>query len=281
MKKLLLIALSNVFLASPKADAQTNPPPPGATVETLVCIRHGEKPSGGLGQLTCQGLNRALALPIVLLAKFGAPQFVFAPNPAQTITECAGTYNYVRPLMTIEPTAIYCGLPVNTQFGFGDITNLEVELGKTAYQSATVYIAWEHALLDTFVKDMVAAYGGDVNQIPSWPADDYDTIFTVKITRNGSQASVAFSVDHEELNNLSSGWPLTQVRSVWPGVRTNRFGFSIIGTTSAVVVVEASTNLSNSTWSRLSTNILYGGASYFNDLRWTNYPDRFYRLSLP
>ena len=26
--------------------------------KTIVFFRHGEKPSGGLGQLTCQGLNR-------------------------------------------------------------------------------------------------------------------------------------------------------------------------------------------------------------------------------
>ena len=30
--------------------------------ETIVFFRHAEKPSGGYGQLTCQGLNRALAL---------------------------------------------------------------------------------------------------------------------------------------------------------------------------------------------------------------------------
>ena len=29
-------------------------------------LRHGEKPSGGYGQLTCQGLNRSLALPDIL-----------------------------------------------------------------------------------------------------------------------------------------------------------------------------------------------------------------------
>jgi hypothetical protein len=35
---------------------------PQGKVETMVCIRHGEKPLLGLGQLTCRGLNRALAL---------------------------------------------------------------------------------------------------------------------------------------------------------------------------------------------------------------------------
>ena len=52
-------------------------------------LRHGEKPSGGYGQLTCQGLNRSLALPDVLLAKYGKPTYLYAPNPAVQITDAA------------------------------------------------------------------------------------------------------------------------------------------------------------------------------------------------
>ena len=280
MKRLLII-LCNLVAAGASVGAQTNPPTQGATVETLVCIRHGEKPPGGLGQLTCQGLNRALALPSVLLAKYAAPQFVFAPNPAQTISEGGGDYAYVRPLATIEPTAIYCGLPVNTQFGFGDITNLEVEVQKPVYQNATVYLAWEHLALVLFVQDLVSAYRGDATQVPAWADNDYDSIFVLRITRGGGQASIAFTLDHEGLNNLSSECPLTQVGVAGPAVRTNQFGFNITGTSNAVVVVEANTNLANPAWSRLGTNILTGGSSYFNDPWWTNYSQRFYRLSLP
>jgi hypothetical protein len=279
--KRLLIMLCCVAVVSVNIDAQTNPPSPGATVERLVCIRHGEKPAGGLGQLTCQGLNRALALPSVLLAKYGPPQFLFAPNPAQTISEYAGQYAYVRPLATIEPTAIYCGLPVNTQFGFPDIAGLEAELQKAAYQNATVYIAWEHLLLVTFVQDMVKACGGDPAQVPSWPSGDYDTIFVITIIRNEGQVSVVFTVDHEGLNNLSNECPLRRVGSAQVGVQTNQFGFTLIGPSDAVAVVEACTNLANPTWSRLSTNNLHGGTSYFNDPWWTNHPHRFYRLSPP
>src|SRR5580704_17982046 len=87
------------LVVSVQAEAQTNNTPSpkiaGQTVETIVCIRHGEKPRGGLGQLTCRGLNRALALPKVLLAKYGKPNFVFAPNPAQKSD--ADSYYYVRP----------------------------------------------------------------------------------------------------------------------------------------------------------------------------------------
>jgi hypothetical protein len=179
------------------------------TVETIVCIRHGEKPRAALGQLTCRGLNRALALPAVLLAKYGSPQFIFAPNPTEKVDqkESAAGYFYVRPLATIEPTAIRCGLPVNTQFGFSEIKALERELRKPAYKSATVFVVWEHIVLDLFVKDLVKAYGGDSTQVPPWPHKDYDTIFVIKITRGERRESVAFTIDHENLNNLSDTCP--------------------------------------------------------------------------
>ncbi|MGH7939848.1 MAG: hypothetical protein ACREFR_02095 [Limisphaerales bacterium] len=178
---------------------------PGQTVETLVCIRHGEKPPGGLGQLTCRGLNRALALPKVLLKKFGTPQFVFAPNPTEKADP--GGYYYIRPLMTIEPTAIRCGLPVNTEFGYREIKGLEAELEKSPYQNATVFIAWEHGFLDKFAKSLVKDNGGNPRRVPPWPGKDYDSIFVIKITRVGARASVTFAMEHEGLNHLSDNCP--------------------------------------------------------------------------
>ena len=50
-------------------------------METVVILRHGEKPEGGLGQLAPQGFNRALALSVVLPQKFGKPDYLFAPDP--------------------------------------------------------------------------------------------------------------------------------------------------------------------------------------------------------
>ncbi len=100
-------------------------------METIVCIRHGEKPHGGLGQLTNRGLNRSLALPEVLLKKYGTPQFIFAPNPSEKVD--GAKYFYIRPLATIEPTAIRCGLPVNTEFGY-----LEIEGWKTNWPARSI-----------------------------------------------------------------------------------------------------------------------------------------------
>ena len=190
--------------------AQVPPAPSagaGATVETLVCIRHGEKPADGLGQLTCRGLNRALALPDVLLPRYGVPQFVFAPST--TLKNDRGTnYNYVRPLMTIEPTAVRVGLPVNTQFAYEDIKGLETELQKPQYQRATVFVAWEHEALDEFAKEMVRTYGANAT-VPSWESSDFESIFVIKITHDGNRATLSFAVEKEGLNNLSDDCPGT------------------------------------------------------------------------
>jgi hypothetical protein len=62
------------------------------------------------------------------------------------------------------------------------------------------------------------------------------------------------------------------------GIQANQFGFIISWAKNASVVVEASTNLTNPTWSPVSTNTLVGGSSYFSDPGWTNFPSRFYRI---
>lgn len=199
--RLLLVAI--FATTSLSANAQSTAPTPGSTgqsVETIVCIRHGEKPHGGLGQLTCRGLNRALALPNVLITKYGTPQYIFAPNP--TDKSDGGRYNYIRPLATIEPTAIRCGLPVNTEFGYKEIAEMEAELRKPQYRNAVVFISWEHFVLDILVQKMMADNGADPAQVPPWPEDDYDTIFVIKIVRSTGAGipSISFSIDHEGLN---------------------------------------------------------------------------------
>jgi hypothetical protein len=75
--------------------------------------------------------------------------------------------------------------------------------------------------------------------------------------------------------------PQVQTSGVTFGVRTNRFGFAIAGTSSWVFVVEACTNLASALWYPVGTNTLTGGSSYFSDAAWTSYPRRFYRLRSP
>ncbi len=206
---LLLIAFACTTSADGQASSDVAAGIHDQGVETIVCIRHGEKPRRGLGQLTCRGLNRALALPKVLLAKYGAPQFIFAPNPTQKVdlSISKAGYYYVRPLATIEPTAIRCGLPVNTQYGFREIRGLERELQRPEYQDSTVFVAWEHVLLDDFAKNIVKDNGGDPKQVPGWTNDEYDMIFVFKISVENGQRKFSFTVDHEGLNGLSDNYP--------------------------------------------------------------------------
>jgi hypothetical protein len=80
--------------------------------------------------------------------------------------------------------------------------------------------------------------------------------------------------------------PNAQSSGTMFGVRTNRFGFTITGSSNLVIVVEACTSLFNPVWQPLQTNTLNtfigtNGTSYFSDPKWTNYPGRFYRLRSP
>ena len=61
------------------------------STETILFVRHGEKPAGGLGQLSCQGLNRALALPGVIARKYGRLDAVFAAVPSRLKEDGKGT----------------------------------------------------------------------------------------------------------------------------------------------------------------------------------------------
>jgi hypothetical protein len=70
------------------------------------------------------------------------------------------------------------------------------------------------------------------------------------------------------------------------GVLNNQFGFNITGSSNLIIVVEASTNLSNPAWIPVGTNTLNtfvgtNGTSYFSDPQWANYPNRFYRFRSP
>jgi hypothetical protein len=75
--------------------------------------------------------------------------------------------------------------------------------------------------------------------------------------------------------------PQAQTSGANFGVRTNRFGFNITGTTNIPIVLEACTNLANSTWTPLQSCTLTNGLLYFTDPNWKNYPGRFYRIRSP
>lgn len=181
-----------------------------ATQETIVFLRHGEKPAGGLGQLTCQGLNRALHLPAVLAAKYSStPYAIYAPDPSTKVSDPAGQFYYVRPLATIEPSAIQFGSPLNTPYGFTNISDMEKLLIKTDPGTSTsvVYVAWEHVQLEAMVKGIINTLGGDSGVVPKWHDSDYDSLYVLTLQRDGSTITPTFTLDHENLNGMSQTCP--------------------------------------------------------------------------
>jgi len=166
--------------------------------QTLVFIRHGEKPANDSGQLTCKGLNRALALPELLIGRYGKPDAIFAAGPKENKLGSS-----LRPLTTITPTAIRLSLPIAIQFHADDIAGLENALLSDRYQDSVVYISWEHNYMDKVVKNIVKAEGGNPDVVPAWPGKDFDSLFVLTINRDASANKVVFSHEQENLNGVS------------------------------------------------------------------------------
>jgi hypothetical protein len=174
------------------------------TQQTIVFLRHGEKPQAGLGQLSCKGLNRALALPPILTRLFGRPDRIFAPDPAKRKEDEGVDYDYVRPLATIEPAAIAAGLPVDTSIGFDDIDALKRALGPVSGQAETVFVAWEHKQIVKLVKSLVKTGGGDKDQIPKWKGEDFDSLY---VLRRDASGNTTFEHLHEGLDGQPETCP--------------------------------------------------------------------------
>jgi hypothetical protein len=171
--------------------------------ETIVFVRHGEKPDSDEGQLTSQGLNRALALPDVLIRKFGNADAIFAPGTQTEVQKNGVEYSYIRPLVTIEPTAIRLGLPVHAQFGYDDTQDLRNALLDPQYGHSTIFVAWEHRELVVAVRAILAALGRSDINVPEWKGKDYDSIYVLKLAGTGNERTVAFSTDKEGLDGQS------------------------------------------------------------------------------
>lgn len=177
-----------------------------AADNVIVIIRHGEKPQQGLGQLSCQGLNRSIALAPVLLAKYGRPTALYASNPAIKKKDEGVLFAYIRPLATIEPLAIQVGLPVTLDWGMTDIAPLaDILIGQTA---GVQVVAWEHHWAETLAKQLLQKTGGNPKQVPTWNEADFDSIYVIHISTDahGKMAST-FIRDAENLNGLSNQCP--------------------------------------------------------------------------
>ena len=185
-----LLATSALFLSLESSESRAQP---ADGTQTLVFLRHAEKPEGGLGQLNCQGLNRAMNLATLLPEKFGKANFVFAANPTRNVEEgeLDNSYSYIRPLMTISPSAIKLGLPVNIKFSANDTSDLADELVEDKYHNATIYTAWSHGYLPELINKVASEASGEKHTITDdWSGSDYDTLYVLTLTWHNGKASL-------------------------------------------------------------------------------------------
>ena len=202
---LLVISALLLSLESGPSRAQ-----PMDGTQTLVFLRHGEKPAGGLGQLNCQGLNRAIDLATLLPEKFGKANYVFAANPTRNVEEGEfdNSYSYIRPLMTISPSAIKLGLPVNISFSANDTDDLAEELLQGKYHNSVIYTAWSHGYLPELINTVAGeATGKDAKIIDDWESSDYDSLYVLTLTWHNGKASLQSHVYQQGLNNGSELCP--------------------------------------------------------------------------
>lgn len=173
---------------------------PALADTTIVILRHGEKPPAGLGQITCQGLNRALALPAVLLSRYGEPLRLHAPNPAVLKLDKGKPFPYLRPLATIEPLAVRQGLPVNIQWGMTEVAALSADV--LSQPEGLQVVAWEHHLAVVLARQLLTQMGGEPDDVPPWANDDYDSLYVIRAERDdqGRWQQVRFSHEQQGLD---------------------------------------------------------------------------------
>ncbi|MEH6389791.1 MAG: histidine phosphatase family protein [Pseudomonas profundi] len=185
-------------------------PEPEEALQTLVFLRHAEKPNDGLGQLNCQGLNRSLALPALLPERFGAPDYVFAANPDRRVEEGPddAEFNYLRPLLTIAPTAIAHGLPINTSFNANDVGDIVDELTDPQYRNSTIYTAWSRGYVSEIMNELLEEVDADESlAVDRWHREDFDSVYVIKLHWRNGVAKASLEAQAQGLNDTGSACP--------------------------------------------------------------------------
>jgi len=147
----------------------------------IVIVRHGEKPDNG-DNLSCQGENRALALPAVLMRKFGKPDYTYVPS-----LKLGKSTKHARMFQTVTPFAVQQNLMVDSRFAEDDATGVAKEVLK---RSGLVLLVWEHSQIESVAK----AIG--VKNPPKWKGEDFDSIWIITPKSGGA----ALATDSEGIS---------------------------------------------------------------------------------
>jgi len=152
----------------------------------VVIIRHGEKPANG-DNLSCAGLNRALALRTVLDTITGKPDHTYVP------TIITGTKtNSVRMFQTVTPFAVQKNLTINSSFKETDTTGAAKDV---LNRRGVVLMVWDHANIPPLAKAL-----GVPGKL-TWNGTDFDSIWIIEFreTKEKNLKFLSFTIGQENI----------------------------------------------------------------------------------
>jgi hypothetical protein len=129
--------------------------------QTVILIRHGEKNGGN--DLSPRGYQRADCLAN-LFSKTPyslSHLYAYTDKASQRSTE------------TLSPLSNTTAIPIDTQIKRDDVAGLVSSISKLG-ANAEVLVCWEHKVLS----EIATALG--FSNVPSYPSDEYDLMWTVK-----------------------------------------------------------------------------------------------------
>lgn len=163
--------------------------------DSVIIIRHGEKPAKG-DNLTCKGLNRAIAIPRVLTSQFSVPLYTYVPQ-----LTCDNATKHSRMFQTVLPLAARYNLTINSEFEKSKTKEvakgIKSVLGEQQ-KTGTILVVWEHKN----ILPIATALG--VADAQPWADDDYDSIWI--ITQPGTKMARLVKTK-EGLNGVSDQCP--------------------------------------------------------------------------
>lgn len=272
---------------------------------TVVVIPDSVNSIGGAAFESCSGLTNVAILGIV--TNIGASAFSLCTSlTAILVVPQTALYSSVNGVLFNRGQTTLVQYPGGLAGSYtvpGSVTSIAADAFENCYSLTSVTIPNSVADIGSYAFANCTGLTNITigNQITSIGFSAFsDCTSLTGVYFQGNPPSVGLGV-FDAVNNVvvyylpgTTGWGLTfggRATALWNpqvqssgagfGLRSNQFGFNITWGAARIIVVEASTNLGNPIWSLLTTNTLIGGTFYFRDPKWTNYPDRFYRLRSP
>jgi hypothetical protein len=177
-----------LFLSSPALSQPVRDTLPDSVKLRVVIIRHGEKPKKG-DNLSCQGLNRALALPNVLYSMFGVPDYSYVPT-----MKTGKSTSSVRMFQTITPFAVQYNIMVNSAFKETDTAAVAKDARN---RRGTVLLVWEHGNIPGVARNL-----GVVSDSLAWDGTDFDSIWIIEYgeDKKGKLKKPVFAKQQENID---------------------------------------------------------------------------------